>query len=205
MPGAAREWELVYDLDLATLGGGGVSYGVDRSGALDGSDYHRVAYFLELGNANGGVDWVWVAMDSFTDELGQIGVPTFESGAVFQTGVTGMEVKSNLERVRSGAGFAGNLEFWPHNYAPVNSAGVAGADGAVFDFGDTPGEPRNGYGSMQVHDTAGKRTVFALNRWSAGAGADLGIGSSDGETRDWTFRGNAAGYGHRRLRVFVRE
>lgn len=205
MPGAAREWELVYDLDLTTLSGAGVSYGVDRSGMLAGSDFKRVAYFLELGNPAGGVDWVWVAMDPFTDDLGKVGVPTFESGAFFQMEVVGMEVRSSSERVESGTGKVGNLEFWPNNYAPVNPAGVVGADGAVFDFGDEPGEPRDGYGSMQVHDTGGKRTVFALNRWSAGAGADLGIGNSGGETRDWTFKGNAGSYGHRRLRVFVRD
>ena len=205
VPEAAREWELVYDLDLTTPNGGRIDYGVDRSGALAGSDFNRVAYFLELGNGAGGVDWVWVAMDAFTDDPGKIGVPTSGSGAMWQTGVTGMEVRSNTERVRSGEGLVGNLEFWPHNYSPANEAGVAGADAGVFDFGDTPGEPRDGYGSMQVHDTAGKRTVFAFNRWKGGVGADLGIGNSDGQTRDWTFKGNAASYWHRRLRVFVRE
>jgi sialate O-acetylesterase len=46
--------------------------------------------------------------------------------------------------------------------------------------------------------------VFAINHWVAGGGADLGIGNSQGETRDWTFKNNAGNYTVKKLRVFVR-
>jgi sialate O-acetylesterase len=32
----------------------------------------------------------------------------------------------------------------------------------------------------------------------------MGIGSSTGQTRDWTFTGNASSYSAKRLRVLVR-
>jgi sialate O-acetylesterase len=57
---------------------------------------------------------------------------------------------------------------------------------------------------MQVHNSGAKQTLFAINNWKAGGRADLGIGNSPGEQRDWTFSGNAGGYVVKKLRVFVR-
>ncbi len=54
--------------------------------------------------------------------------------------------------------------------------------------------PEDGYGSMQVHNVATKQTLFAINHWSAGGAADLGIGNGPGQTPDWTFSGNAQSY-----------
>ena len=63
------------------------------------------------------------------------------------------------------------------------------------------------YGSMQVHQTAAKETVFAVNQWSGGPTANLGIGNStaDPKSKDWTFVSNAASFESARLRVFVRK
>ena len=68
-------------------------------------------------------------------------------------------------------------------------------------------DPPNGYGSMQIHDTAAKTTIFAVNQWSGGPNAGLGIGNSsaDPRTRDWTFVTNAASFETARLRVLVRK
>ena len=57
---------------------------------------------------------------------------------------------------------------------------------------------------MQIHNIDAKQTLFAINKWNAGSGADLGIGNSTGKTRDWTFTGSASSYSAKRLRIFVR-
>mgnify|MGYP003345541208 FL=1 len=128
----------------------------------------------------------------------------FRSGR-FQMPVEGMDIYSNVPGLKTGAKIdSGNIEFWPDNYAAVNSARVAGASDTVYDFGDERAIPEDGYGSMQVHHGGAKQTVFAINQWKAGARADLGIGNSPGDTKDWTFTSSAANYVSKRLRVFVR-
>ena len=97
----------------------------------------------------------------------------------------------------------GNLEFWPNNYGAGNAAKVPGASDGAYDFGDA----RSGdgdYGSMQVHNSKAKHTIFAINKWASGGNADLGIGNSPGGNPDWTFTGAARNYSSKRLRVFVR-
>lgn len=199
----AASYKLVYDLDLSKLNGP-VTYDVDQSAALKGA-FDRVAYFLELRDSSGKVNYCYVSMDAFTDDLKKVGIPTVASGAFFQMPVKGMKVISSLPTVPSGDyGDGGNIEFWPHNYGPVNAAKVAGASDSVFDHGDQTSEPADGYGSMQVHHPKAGSTIFAFNHWVTGPGADLGIGSSTGDARDWTFTQNAASYSSKRLRVLVR-
>ena len=74
----------------------------------------------------------------------------------------------------------------------------------VFDFGDEPADPADGYGSMQVHNHDAKQTLFALNHWREGSHADLGLGNQPTGNPDWTFAGNAAAYQSKHLRVLVR-
>jgi sialate O-acetylesterase len=82
---------------------------------------------------------------------------------------------------------------------------VPGAAGNVYDAGDGMVPPEDGYGSMQLHNLDAGQTVFALNHWRAGDRADIGIGNSPGDTKDWTFSGNAGSWSSKRLRVYVRE
>ena len=201
----AAAYELVYEADLKTMGPE-IKYSVDRAAEIAGA-FDRVGYFIELLPAGGGRQWAWASMDAFTDELKKIGIPTVSSGAHFQTGVKNLNVLSNVKGVTNGEGLTGNLEFWPNNYGPLNSAGVAGASAEIWDIGDAPMDPPNGYGSMQIHDTGAKTTVFAINQWSGGPNAGLGIGNSsaDPRTRDWTFVSNAASFEAARLRVLVRK
>ena len=98
----------------------------------------------------------------------------------------------------------GNIEFWPNNYSPENSANVPNASGSAFDFGDQQGFPPDGYGSMQVHNHDARQTIFALNHWRDGQGADIGIGNAPAGNPDWTFAANAGNYKVKHLRVFVR-
>jgi sialate O-acetylesterase len=198
------EYELVQDLDLKTLGPE-IRYTVDRSGEITGA-FDRVGYFMELLPSGGGRQWVWTSMDSFTDDVKKLGVPTLKSGIVHQTALKNLKVLGNVPGITNGDGLAGQIEFWPHNYGPINAANVPGASAEVWDFGDQSMPPAEGYGSMQIHQIAAKETVFAINQWRGGPSADLGIGnsSSDPRTRDWTFAGNARNFESARLRVFVR-
>ncbi len=143
-------------------------------------------------------------MDAFTDSLDKIGVPTLQSGAHFQQNVANLTVLSNVKGIVTGTNLAGgNLEFWPNNYTPNNAARVPNASGDVFDFGDQPTDPADGYGSMQVHNHDARQTLFAINHWREGERADIGIGNAATGNPDWTFANNAANYKIKRLRILV--
>jgi len=57
---------------------------------------------------------------------------------------------------------------------------------------------------MQVHNHDARQTIFALNHWREGQGADIGIGNAPNGNPDWTFAANAGNYKVKHLRVFVR-
>ncbi len=199
----ARDYQLVYDLDLAKLGPT-ITYDVDNHSKIH-QPFDRIAYFLELEGADRDTHYLYVSMDAFTDALDKIGVPTATSGAHFQCDVANMNVYANLKGIVTGTGLAGgNIEFWPNNYGPANSANVPNASGQVYDFGDEPVGPPDGYGSMQVHNHDARQTLFALNHWREGSHADLGIGNQPTGNSDWTFAANAGSYKMKRLRVLVR-
>jgi len=199
----SHEYELVYDLDLNKLSHD-IQYGADNHDKIR-QPFDRIAYLLELEQADGNTEYLYVSMDAFTGDVGKIGVPTYQSGAHFQQNVANLNVYSNVKGIVTGVGLAGgNIEFWPNNYAPANSANVPNASGEVFDFGDQPTDPVDGYGSMQVHNHQARQTLFALNHWSEGQRADLGIGNQPAGNPDWTFAGNAGSYAAKRLRVLVR-
>ncbi len=199
----AKDYEVVYDLDLKKLGSS-ITYNLDHHKDIH-APFDRIAYVVELQDYDGNSRDVYVSMDAFTDDLSKIGVPVYGSGEFFQQNVTNLDVYSDVKGVVTGTGLAGgNIEFWPNNYAPGNSADVPNASGDVFDFGDQPTDPPNGYGSMQVHNHDARQTLFAINHWSEGARADVGIGNQPQGNPDWTFSANAGGYHAMRLRVLVR-
>lgn len=196
------DYQLVYDLDLSKLGKE-IRYDVDRSEDVDTFD--RIGYLLELKSDQAGEQKVFVSVEAFTDEAAKIGIPTVASGAMFRQTVKSMEVFSNVGSLTKGLRMeGGNIEFWPNNYGAGNGAKVPGASSNVYDFGDDPAPPTDGYGSMQVHNGTAKETIFAINHWGMGSGADIGIGNSGGQHPDWTFSGNAANYSSKRLRIYVR-
>lgn len=199
----AKDYQVVYDLDLTKLGST-ITYDVDHHNDIH-QPFDRIAYFVELQDSNYNTEDVYVSMDAFTHDLGKIGVPTLSSGAFFQQNVTNLDVYSNVKGVVTGTGLSGgNIELWPNNYGPQNSANVPNASGSVYDFGDQPSDPADGYGSMQVHNHDARQTLFAINHWSQGSGADVGIGNQASNNPDWTFAGNAGSYKVMRLRVLVR-
>jgi sialate O-acetylesterase len=198
----ARDYQLVYDLDLAKLGET-IVYDADNRSKI-ARPFDRIAYFMELQTSNH-TDYVFVSMDAFTADLGEIGVPTIASGARFQQNVTNLNVLSNVKGIVTGNGLAGgNIEFWPNNYMQANSDNVPNASLTVYDFGDQIIDPADGYGSMQVHNHGAGQTVFAINHWKAGQSADIGVGNQPVNQPDWTFANNAASYEAKRLRILVR-
>lgn len=200
----AKGYSLVYALDLARLAHS-IRYDVDKHDAVP-NGFDRIGYFLEVSSDGGPRTWVWTSMDAFTTDISKIGIPTLGSGAFFQQDVAHLVVATNMPTVMSGS-FAtgGNIEFWPNDYDKNNTAHVPNATDQFFDFGDQPTDPKDGYGCMQVHNHDAQQTVFAINHWVAGRTADIGLGNSaNGESRDWTFSGNAHTWAVKKLRIFVR-
>lgn len=198
----AAGYKLVYDLDLAKLGQN-IKYDVDNSSSIT-APFDRIAYFIELRDQKDGITYCYVSMDAFTKDVKKIGIPTFASKADFQTMVKGVNVISNVKGLKTGnLGDACNIEFWPNNYGPQNAAKVPGASDTIYDSGDAKFDPVDGYGCMQVHNHTAGQTLFAINSWKSGGGANIGIGNSEGKSRDWTFIGNASSYSQKRLRVLV--
>ena len=199
----AKQYQLVYDLDLGKLGSE-ITYTFDYRDKIK-TAFDRVAYFVELQKEDGEKQFVYVSMDAFTDSLDKIGVPTVKSGAKFQQRVSNLNVVSNVKGIVAGTGLTGgNIEFWPGNYGTVNSAKVPKASDQTYDFGDEPTELGDGYGSMQVHNFEAGQTLFAINHWREGDKADLGFGNAGTGNPDWTFAANAGSWTAKRLRVLVR-
>ena len=199
----AKAYQVVYDLDLTKLGAA-IKYDVDNHANIH-QPFDRIAYFVELQDANMNTQDVFVSMDAFTDDLSKIGVPVFGSGADFQQNVAHLDVFSNVKGIVTGTNLnGGNIEFWPNNYDKPNAANVPNASGDTFDFGDQRTDPADGYGCMQVHNHDAKQTVFAINHWREGTHADIGIGNQSKDNPDWTFAGNAGNYRVMRLKVMVR-
>ncbi|WP_075081963.1 sialate O-acetylesterase [Mariniblastus fucicola] len=196
------EYDLVYELNLAKLGDQ-IKY--DRNNSASIGAFDRIGYLLELNSSEYGDQKLFVTMDAFTDNVKAIGVPTVESKAVFQQKVSGLEVFANSKTIKTGKIGEGNIEFWPNNYGPGNGSGVPGASGQKFDFGDTFADPEAGYGSMQVHNFKAKQTLFAINHWSQGNSADIGIGNGTGDHSDWTFSSSGSKYSAKKLRIYVRQ
>jgi sialate O-acetylesterase len=208
LPDEAKAYKLVYAFDpLAgklTDAGTRFVYDTDNSPQIKGS-FKKVAYFLAVRDTTGGVSYAFVAMDPFTDDVAKIGVPTVASDARFQQKVTGATVKTNAKGVTAGQFAEGcNIEFYPCNYGPQNGAKIPGADDRVFDFGDAMA-PKNaaGYGAMQIHNWQGKHSILCFNRFGGGHGCDLGLGNSEGKTRDWTFTSSGRNYSQAEFLVLV--
>ena len=184
----ARGYELIARLNPLEWGSRG--YLEDRSGQISG-ELKRVAYLLKLSGKDGKVQWVFVAMDPFAEELGSVLVPT-ENSPGYQTYVRNLEVASNVDGVKTGRFEQGNIEFCGKNYGGYNAKRIPGAT-HDFDFGDSFSED-GGYGCMQLHNYLEKQTIFAFNNLKRNANCDLGIGNSPQGKSDWTFSGAGRQY-----------
>ncbi|MCX7008141.1 MAG: 9-O-acetylesterase [Kiritimatiellaeota bacterium] len=208
LPDEARAYKLLYSFDpLAgklTDGGNRFVYDTDNSAQLKGP-FKKVAYFLALKDRAGAVSYAFVAMDPFSPDAAKLGVPTVASGARFQQKVTGVTVKTNAKGVTAGEFSEGcNIEFWPSNYGSQNTAKIPNAEEQVYDFGDSvEAKGGAGYGSMQIHNWQGKHSIICFNRFGGGHTCDLGLGNSEGKTRDWTFTSSGQNYSQAEFLVLV--
>ncbi|MBP5319388.1 MAG: hypothetical protein J6334_00250 [Kiritimatiellae bacterium] len=180
------------------------AYTLDKT--AEAGDFSRIAYLLEIEQFDGQVDWAMTAMDAFTKQAGEIGIPCV-ANRKFQTKVNALTVRSNIEGIKAVTDFdGGNIEFWPCNYG--QRAAVEGIGGAsdAYDFNDEANDPSKiGYGSMQVHNWKDGQTVWVLNNFNHGEAVDVGIGNNEmNGNPDWTFMRNGYDFKTRRLSVFVK-
>lgn len=199
----AVDYQLVYSLNIpnrADFNSSGVPYTVDNHASI--GSFSRVAYYLELQTREGGTRYAWVSMDAFTTDAAKLGVPTAQSGAFFQQPVRNVNLRSS--NILPATGLTGFLEFWGSDYYPANALNVSNGSGSQYDWGDSAAPGAAGYGSMQVHNPAGRQTLIAFNGWGgAGLINDVGIGNSAGQHPDWTSAQNADEFGGKLLQVYV--
>ena len=202
---AGDGWQLAFDFDFfkGTADNQRANYDVDNSAKLTGK-VKRVAYLISGVRQNGAHAWLFTTMDAFTTEASKCGVPTVDSGAVFQTKVSNVFVATNQPGIPTGTFPEGNIEFWPDNYNNTPFLKLPGA-GTKYDWDDTRANPHRGYGSMQVHLFQQKTTLFAYNHFNYGYKADFGLGSNPAGHPDWTFQQNLQkDWKNVTLKVFVK-
>ncbi|MEU2718405.1 sialate O-acetylesterase [Streptomyces sp. NPDC007205] len=199
----------LYELNLPGRaywpGGKTVPYALNRSKLLSSRQREpyldRVAYCLDTVTRAGSHEWAYASFDAFTNNLSRLGVP---SATIAQPVKRLTTWGSHVKHVEQAPG--GYIEFWPNAYDPAASRNAPTGDSTVYDFSDTPRGSAPGYGSMQVHNTAAKETVLALNGWNRGSGRFLDIGTGNQKTGqpDWTFSQSGRDLASARLTVWVK-
>ena len=161
----------------------------------------------ELQDMNGETSFALAAMDAFAPKSDDL-VLTAKAGArQVRQPVANLTVRTNVSFVKpltnSPDGF---IEFYGSSYTAKRSSTPKGGDDKLFDFNDTPTNPSKfGYGCLQVHDLAAKKTVFSFNHFNnAKVACDVGIGTATSGNPDWTFSANAGQYKARRISVWVK-
>ncbi len=207
LPAEAKGYQLVYKFDPTnpklTNGNKNIEYQKDNSAKITGP-FKKIAYFMALQDKKGNVQYAFVSMDPFTDDVKKIGAPVKSSGARFQQNITNCLVKSNVPGVKNGNFAEGcNIEFWDCNYGGGNATKVPEASGK-YDFGDTQSTNKSpGYGSMQIHNFKEKQSIICFNKFSGRRNADVGIGTNPKGNPDWTFSSNARNMSRGSMMVMV--
>ena len=167
----------------------------------------RVAYLLELQDQRGETSFVMASMDAFAPKSDDLVLTAKPGARRYRQSVANLVVRTNTSAVKSLTNAAdGFIEFYNCSYTAKRSATPAGGDDKVFDYNDTPTNPsRFGFGCLQVHDLAAKKTIFSFNHFNnAKVACDVGIGSATTGNPDWTFSANAGEYKARRVSVWVK-
>ncbi len=204
-----EDFEILYALPIpASAGFRGsipVPYEIDNRTSV--GEFDRVAYYLELTDLDG-TRWVYVSMDAFTADPGELGVPhNRDNRVIHQRNVSNLNIASNVPGIVTGTFLdGGNIELWAGDYRGRDDAGRFAADDDLYDWGDGPGGSFAGYGSFQIHNALARQTLLAWNRWGVDDGFpdDIGIGNRLTDHPDWTFAGNAGGFIKRELVILVR-
>ena len=167
----------------------------------------RVAYLLELQDQRGDTSFVLASMDAFASTSDDLVLTAKPGARRYRQPVANLTVRTNTSAVKPLTNAAdGFIEFYSSSYTAKRSATPAGGDDKLFDFNDTPTNPSKfGYGCLQVHVLAAKKTVFSFNHFNnAHVACDVGIGTATAGNPDWTFSANAGEYKARRISVWVR-
>ncbi len=167
----------------------------------------RVAYLLELQDSRGDTTFALAAMDAFASKSDDLVLTAKAGSRLYRLPVTNLVVRTNASSVKpltdSQDGF---VEFYSCSYSAKRMPTPAGGDDKLFDFNDSPTKPSVlGYGCLQVHDLASKKTILAFSRFNnPRVACDVGIGSAPRDNPDWTFSSNAGSYKARRISVWVK-
>ena len=167
----------------------------------------RVAYLLELQDQNGETSFALAAMDAFASTSDDLILTAKPGARRYRQPVANLTVRANTASVKPLTDTAdGFIEFYNCSYSAKKMETPAGGDDKLFDFNDTPTKSAAfGYGCLQIHDLAAKRTIFSFNHFNnAKVPCDVGIGSAATGNPDWTFASNAAQYKARRVSVWVK-
>ncbi len=203
----------VYRIDIpvdASWGGSTpVPYTLDQTAGAP--EFDRAGYFLELGKADGSVQWVWASFAESGTAAASVGLPHSTSlPAIRQRTVDSLNVASNVAGVATGTAIAGGrVEMWTQASSMLNTASVVASDQYTqrFDWGDSPDTTKPAAGSFQIHNPVAGQVVMAWNGWAAsGTADDVGIGTNATPINapDWTDSANTAAYATRRLSIWVR-
>ena len=167
----------------------------------------RVAYLLELQDQRGETSFVLASMDALAPKSDDLVLTAKPGARRYRQAVANLVVRTNTSVVKPLTNSAdGFIEFYNSSYTAKRSATPAGGDDKLFDFNDTPTNPSKfGFGCLQVHDLAAKKTVFSFNHFNnAHVACDVGIGTATSGNPDWTFSANAGEYKARRISVWVK-
>ncbi len=167
----------------------------------------RVAYLIELQDKNGDTTFALAAMDAFAASSDDLVLTAKPGARRYRQPVANLTVRANTSAVKSLTDSTnGFIEFYTSTYSAKRMPTPAGGDDKLFDFNDTPTKPSAfGYGCLQVHDLAAKKTILAFNHFNnAKRPCDVGIGSALSGNPDWTFAANADEYKARRVSVWVK-
>ncbi|MDO4629191.1 MAG: sialate O-acetylesterase [Planctomycetia bacterium] len=171
--------------------------------------FDRVGYYIEYSQDGGDLQYAFVSMDAFTDDISKIGVPTANTGIAYQQVVKNLEVTTNLNpangTLTSGSFSQGFLEFWPSDYGTGKSNIINNGSGSQYDINDNDWNTGAGHGSMQVHNLDTGETVFAINHFNGGKQYGIGTNTSGNGSPDWTFNETKTGYKIANIYTMVRE
>ncbi len=162
-------WTLLASLNLpgtANFNADGTPYTIDHR--LWVTNFSRVAYYLELQQGNGPLQFVWAAMDAFTGDAMRLGVPSLDTGAVFQQPVTNLEIGTSVPGLVAGSGLdGGRIRFFPGDAASPATAGA---------------------GLMELTNSVSGQLIFTLSNWGAGGAPTLGIGTNLAGASAWSVK-----------------
>jgi len=123
---------------------------------------------MELQPASGEVQYLYVSMDAFSDDMGKIGIPTVASGARFSAERGKHECLLERKKHRD----RNKHRRWQHlilaeQLRANNAAKVPNADSASMIFGDDIAGDGNLRARCRSTTTDAKQTLFAFNHWVA--------------------------------------